>query len=158
MGEADGRCSPTSTSSSSDPGCEARPLDAVLAELDARTSDAARQMMIDMYPEGDLDAADFSRASPFEAAAHFDAGAADPLAARLGAYSNSPTYLSALRHRLLPDSAPNYYTSQKVALLRYRPWVRLSEGLHYAAGLSGVAADPGLCPLQVPRGLSREGT
>ena len=36
---------------------------------------------------------------------------------------------------MIADSAPNLYTSQKVAVFRHLPWVRLSEGLHYAANL-----------------------
>ncbi len=40
---------------------------------------------------------------------------------------------SALRHRLIPGSRPELFVAQKYALLRYRPWMRLSEGLHYVA-------------------------
>ena len=50
--------------------------------------------------------------------------------------------LSALRHRLIPHSPPNAFTAQKTALLRWRPWLRLSEGLHYVAGV-----DPAPQPL-----------
>jgi hypothetical protein len=118
------------------PGCEQRPLGDWLAELDAAGHDAVQTLMVDMYPEGDLQTADFTQAAPFEVAAHFDR---QPLLRwRLGSgcYSNGPTWLSGLRHRLIPDSAPNLYTSQKLALFRYQPWVRLSEGLHYASNLS----------------------
>ena len=117
--------------------CEHRPILDWLSELDAQGHDAAMTLMVDMYPQGDLSAADFTAApgTPFELAPCFDS---QPLVSwKLGAgnYSNGPTYLSALRHRLIPDSAPNLYTSQKVAVFRYAPWVRLSQGLHYASNL-----------------------
>jgi len=31
---------------------------------------------------------------------------------------------------------PHDFVSQKFALLRYRPWVRVSQGVHYAANLT----------------------
>jgi len=98
--------------------------------------DAARVQMVDMYPAGPLDEADFAQTAPFEACPCYDR--APMLAWHLGSggFSNSPTWLSALRHRLIPDSAPNIYTSQKLAVLKYQPWLRLAEGLHYASNLS----------------------
>ena len=42
-------------------------------------------------------------------------------------------YLSALRHRLASPSEPHAFTSQKKALLRYRPWMRFSQGIHDVA-------------------------
>ena len=124
------------------PGCESQPLTDWLAGHDAAGDDAVLTLMVDMYPEP----ANWNR--PTFAAAHrsmwrviFDR---QPLVRwRLGSgcYSNGPTWLSALRHRMIPDSAPNLYTSQKVAVFRYQPWVRLSEGLHYAANLT-VSAQP----------------
>lgn len=53
-----------------------------------------------------------------------------------GCFSNGKTWLSGLRHRLIADSAPNFYTSQKLAILKYQPWIRLSEGLHYASNVT----------------------
>ena len=44
--------------------------------------------------------------------------------------------MSAARHRLLPDANPDEFTSQKFALFRYQPWVRFSEGVHFASNLS----------------------
>ncbi|MGM9487224.1 glycosyltransferase family 2 protein [Ideonella sp. YS5] len=117
------------------PDCEQRPIGAWLDELEAAGHDAARVMMVDMYPAGDMDQADFSLQAPFEAAPCFDREPLVHWALGSGSYSNAPTYLSALRHRLIPDSAPNLYTSQKIAVFRYAPWVRLAEGLHYASNL-----------------------
>ena len=117
------------------PGCEQRPIGEWLAEMEAGGHDAARVMMVDMYPEGAMDDADFTRQAPFEAAPCFDRRPLIHWALGSGSYSNGPTYLSALRHRLIPDSAPNLYTSQKIAVFRYQPWVRLAEGLHYASNL-----------------------
>jgi hypothetical protein len=123
------------------PGCETVRIEQWVGTLEAAGHDAARVLMVDMYPAGELDAADFSQQAPFEAAPCFDREPLLPWALGSGAYSNGPTYLSALRHRLIPDSAPNLYTSQKVAVFKYQPWVRLSEGLHYASNLR-VAPEP----------------
>ena len=123
------------------PGCEHTPLPEWLARQGERGADAVLTLMVDMYPAGDLAQARFDQAAPFEVARQFDR---QPLLRwRLGSgcFSNGPTYLSALRHRLIPDSAPNLYTSQKLAVFRHQPWVRLSEGLHYAANLH-PAAEP----------------
>jgi len=122
-------------------GCEQRPLVDWLQAQSDLGFDGVRGGMVDMYPGGHLDSADFERMSPFEAAPYFDR---QPLLAwRLGSgwYSNGPTSVSSLRHRLIAGSAPNQYTSQKLIALRYMPWVRLSQGLHYAAGLK-VAPEP----------------
>jgi hypothetical protein len=123
------------------PGCHRVNLPDWLAGQQARGHEALTTQMVDMYPAGPLEGADLSRQAPFEAAPHFDR---QPLLRwRLGSglYSNAPTWLSGLRHRLIPDSAPNLYTSQKVAVMRYQPWVRLSEGLHYVSNLA-VAPQP----------------
>jgi len=116
-------------------GCEDRPVADWLRAQAAAGHDAVLTMMVDMYPPGDLADADFSTQAPFDAAPYFDKQPLVPWLMGSGCFSNGPTYLSGLRHRLIPDSAPNLYTAQKVAVLRYQPWVRLSEGLHYAANI-----------------------
>ena len=117
------------------------PLPRVLAALDAEGATAAEVRMIDMYPAGGLAEADLARGAPFEVAPCHD----EPPLVRwhLGAgyHSAGDTWLSGLRHRLIPDAPPNAFTSQKIALLRHAPWVRLAEGLHYASGLR-VSAHP----------------
>lgn len=123
------------------PGCETESLSELCARLHRHGAEAARILMIDMYPTGALADADFAQAPPFQAAPCFDAQAVRPWRLGSGSYSNGPSWVSGLRHRLLPGSAPNHYTSQKIALMRHQPWVRCSEGLHYAAGLS-VADQP----------------
>jgi hypothetical protein len=123
------------------PGCEQRLLADWLTTLEAEGHDAARVLMVDMYPAGPLHEADFEQHDPFALATCYDR---EPLLSwRLGSgsFSNSPTWLSALRHRLIPDSAPNIYTSQKLAVVKYQPWIRFAEGLHYASNLI-VAPDP----------------
>jgi hypothetical protein len=124
------------------PGCEHTPLPALLDHLDAAGHDAARTLMIDMYPRGPLRAVDFARDEPAAAASWFDRAPLLRWHVGGGLYSNAPTWLSALRHRLIPHSPPNAFTAQKTALLRWRPWLRLSEGLHYVAGV-----DPAPQPL-----------
>jgi hypothetical protein len=117
-------------------GCEDTPLPALLDRLEAGGHDAARTLMIDMYPRDALREVDFARADPAAAAGWFDRAPLLRWHLGGGLYSDGPTWLSALRHRLIPNSPPNAFTAQKLALLRYRPWVRLSEGLHYVAGLA----------------------
>lgn len=117
------------------PGCERESLAARCERLQAAGHDAAWALMVDMYPEGPLDNADFTRGSPFAEAPCFDARPALPWRLGSGSFSNSPSYVSSVRHRLLPGSPPNHYTSQKVPLVRYQPGLRWSEGLHYAAGV-----------------------
>lgn len=117
------------------PGCETETLATRCARLAAGGHDAALALMVDMYPEGSLDAADFERGAPFAEAPCFDAVPALRWRLGSGSYSNSPSYVSSARHRMLPGSPPNHYTAQKVPLLRYHPFVRWSEGLHYAAGV-----------------------
>jgi hypothetical protein len=86
-----------------------------------------------MYPYGDLAEADISRQPPFEAAPYFDREPMLRWHLGSGMYSNGPTYLSSIRHRLAGASAPNVFTSQKYALVRHQPWHRHSDGLHYIA-------------------------
>lgn len=120
-------------------GSAGRSLVDLTRNLEADGTDSAVVLMVDMYPPGDLDTADFATTEPFTAANCHDRHPLLPWRLGSGAYSNSPTWLSALRHRLIPQSAPNMYTSQKVALIRYRPWMRFSEGLHYASGVRPAA-------------------
>lgn len=90
--------------------------------------------MIDMYPEGDLDDACFETTCPFEAAPYFDSDAQIELAFGGGHYSNSRNMVNGLRHRIAPNRI-NAYVSQKYAVFKYMPWVRLTEGIHYAANI-----------------------
>jgi hypothetical protein len=120
---------------------ERTPLPALLDRLDAGGHDAAFTLMIDLYPRDALRAIDFAQAEPAAVANWFDRAPLLRWHLGGGLYSDGPTWLSALRHRLIPNSPPNAFTAQKIALLRYRPWVRLSEGLHYVAGLA-PAAEP----------------
>lgn len=98
-------------------------------------ADAARVFMLDMYPEGPLETAQFTTRTPFE-----DAGFADRVPFRVnpltrGPYSDQTLYTSALRHRLIPHTRPDLFAAQKIALLKYRPHMRLSAGLHFVTGV-----------------------
>jgi hypothetical protein len=117
-------------------GSASRNLVELTRSMQADGADSGVVLMVDMYPQGDLDTADFATDEPFSAAGYHDCHPLLPWRLGAGAYSNSATWLSALRHRLIPASAPNMYTSQKVALIRYRPWMRFAEGLHYASGVT----------------------
>lgn len=103
----------------------------LLAEPDFSQVDAVRLFMLDMYPKGPLEQADFANADPFTDAAYAEH---EPFLTSWygqGPYSNMPTWTSALRHRLMPRTEQNLFVAQKVALLRYQPWMRLSAGLHF---------------------------
>ncbi len=93
--------------------------------------DAVRLFMLDMYPAGPLSGATFEAGGPFS-----EAGFCDRVPFRTdwpgrGPFGDQPTWTSALRHRLIPGWRPELFVAQKVALLKYQPWMRLSAGLHY---------------------------
>lgn len=117
------------------PDCEIRSLAEFIAEIEAEGADAVRVDMIDMYPFGDLSEADFNKQTPFDTAGWFDRPAIEPWLLGSGWFSNSNGFVSHLRHRAVPNAVPHDFVSQKYALLRYQPWVRVSQGVHYAANL-----------------------
>jgi Glycosyl transferase family 2 len=135
------------------PGCEREGLAALCERLDAAGHDAATALMVDMYPQGALEEADFERTPPFEAAPFFDAKPVLPWRLGSGSYSQGGTWVSAVRHRLIPHSPPNHYTAQKLPLLRYHAGVRLSEGLHYACGLNPAPQPVFLAHFKYHRGF-----
>jgi len=104
-----------------------------LVECDAfRGADAARLYMLDMYPQGLLADADFA-SGPFTEAGFCDRDPFLEVSGGMGPYTNAPVVTSALRHRLLPGSRAELFVAQKTALLKYRPWMRFSAGLHAVA-------------------------
>lgn len=122
------------------PGCEARPLADYLAEIEAAGANAVRVGMVDMYPYGDLDEADFTRQDPFHTAPWFDVRPFTPWRLGSGYYSNDPvTFNSALRHRIDAEAEPSAFVAMKTAIVRYQPWMRFAKGLHYASGVEPSA-------------------
>ncbi|MCG5500806.1 glycosyltransferase family 2 protein [Ectothiorhodospira lacustris] len=118
------------------PDCEERPLLDWLAEIESTGANAVRIGMVDMYPYGDLEEADFTQQAPFHAAPWFDAQPFKPWRLGLGYHGNElTTYNSALRHRIDPVAEPNAFLSMKTALVRYQPWMYFAKGLHYASGV-----------------------
>lgn len=96
-------------------------------------ADAVRVFMLDLYPEGRLEDADFRSGDPFAEAGWCER---EPFLTGWpgrGPFSNMGTWTSALRHRLIPGSRPDLFVAQKIALLRYNSWMRLSAGLHFLA-------------------------
>lgn len=108
------------------------------AFLDA---DAVRVMMLDMYPQGPLESADFRSGAPFEVAPFTDQTPFIKAPLMRGPFSNAPGWTSALRHRICPGARPEMFTAQKIALMRYARHMRLSDGLHYAAEVRLAARD-----------------
>ncbi|MEZ5752519.1 MAG: glycosyltransferase family 2 protein [Paracoccaceae bacterium] len=112
---------------------EGGPLAAHLALLDAEGADAARIFMLDLYPDGPLSTAQLAGCDPFKATPYLDEPPLLPLREHRGPFGDSETWTSAVRHRQMPGSRPDLFVAQKIALLKYRPWMRLSAGLHYVA-------------------------
>lgn len=115
------------------PGWKRESLARHLADPAYDAADAVRIFMLDMYPKGAMAEATFASGDPFAEADHVDR---EPFLTNWpgrGPYSNAPTWTSALRHRLVPGSFPALFVAQKIALVKYRPWMRLAAGLHYAA-------------------------
>lgn len=96
-------------------------------------ADAARVFMLDMYPQGPLSEADFVADDPFVQAGFVDREPFRATSGAMGPYSDAPIWTSALRHRLIPGSRAELFVAQKIALLKYRPWMRLSAGLHFVS-------------------------
>jgi len=106
----------------------------LLRRPDIAAVEAARIFMLDMYPQGPLEKATFASGDPFTEAGFTDRVPFLRDSFGRGPYSNAPTWTSALRHRLIPGSRRELFVAQKIALLKYSPFMRLSAGLHYVAG------------------------
>jgi glycosyl transferase family 2/galactosyltransferase len=107
----------------------------LLARPEFAEAEAVRLFMLDLYPRGALSKADFSSGDPFAETGFVER---EPFLTDWpghGPYSSGLTWTSALRHRLIAGSRPELFVAQKLALVRYQPWMRLSAGLHYAADL-----------------------
>jgi hypothetical protein len=118
---------------------ESVPLAEYIREVESAGDNGVLLYMIDMYPYGDLADADFRQKSVFEVAPYFEKEALIELRFGGGMYSNSRNFVNGLRHRIAP-SRINAYVSQKYALFKYYPWVRLCEGVHYAANLNAASS------------------
>jgi hypothetical protein len=99
-------------------------------------ADCIRTDMIDMYPFGDLNEADFTKNDPFKVAGWHDKEPLKEWALGSGWFSNSKNWASSLRHRIDLQAEPNAFVSQKYALIKYKPWMRFSQGIHYASGVN----------------------
>lgn len=108
----------------------------LLQEPEFADAEAVRVFMLDMYPDGSLAGATFASGDPFAETGYVDRAPFLSTWPGRGPYSNAPTWTSALRHRLLPGSRPDLFVAQKLALLRYRPWMRFSAGLHFGAEMN----------------------
>ncbi|MCC5988262.1 MAG: glycosyltransferase family 2 protein [Pararhodobacter sp.] len=104
-------------------------------------ADAARVFMLDMYPKGPLADADFSSGDPFTEAEYVDHEPFLTVSGGMGPFTDAPVFTSALRHRLIAGSRAELFVAQKFALLKYRPWMRLSAGLHFVADIRCARRD-----------------
>lgn len=110
---------------------QSQTLPDLLREADFAGAEAVRLFMLDMYPKGPLDTARFASLDPFAEAGFADAVPFLTRSPTRGPHTDAPAWTSALRHRLIPGSRPNLFVAQKLALLRYQSWMRLSAGLHF---------------------------
>lgn len=137
------------------PGYKERPIAEFLDAQGAKGHDAITSLMLDMYPKGPLNEFDVSRDDPFKIAAYVDS---EPLRSVWfhGPYSNSPTWTSSLRHRLAPNTGVNSFTSQKTCILKYKPWMQLSAGLHYVGDAKIAEAPAVLCHFKYHAGFHKK--
>lgn len=113
------------------PECEDKPIQEYVAAVEQKGFDAVSLYMVDMYPKGSLAAANLDQQNPFECCPYFDKEPLIPRGCASGVFSNDRRVVgSQLRHRLIEGSKASEYTAQKYALLKFRPWMHLSEGLH----------------------------
>lgn len=117
------------------PEVNSRPLSQITAVLDAEGYDCAGTILVDMYPKGALSDCDFLKEAPFAVASYHDDPPVD-IVPGAGFYTNTrQQFTSTLRHRIAPGSARELFSANKYPLLRYAPWVRLSEGIHYTGNV-----------------------
>lgn len=117
------------------PHWRTRSINSLVEALEKEEKDALALPLVDMYPFGELDEADFEQTSIFDAASWRDREAVVNWNLSQGFYSNRVARVSGLRHRLMPNSNPSEFNAEKIAMFRYQPWVRLSEGLHGVANV-----------------------
>ncbi len=119
---------------------QSQTLPNLLSGPEFATAEAVRLRMLDMYPKGPLEDATFSE-TPFGEAAYCDRVPFLTDTPYRGPFSDQPTWTSALRHRLIPGARPDLFVAQKLALLRYQPWMRLAAGLHYIGDAHAASRD-----------------
>lgn len=110
-------------------------LPQLLKHDDFAQYDGVRVLMLDMYPKGSMESVTFENGSPFKLSPYIDHIPLLTNSLSLGPFSNAPTWTSALRHRMFENARVDLFVAQKIALLRYQPWMRLSDGLHYVSGV-----------------------
>jgi len=118
------------------PDCEKINLLEFINKIEEDGADCMRTDMIDMYPYGDLMDADFLTQPPFSIANWFDRSPLQEWRLGSGGFSSGINLSSSLHHRINTNSEPNAFASQKYALIKYKPWMRFSQGLHSAAGVN----------------------
>ena len=123
------------------PGYQSLSLADFLAQERFAEADAFRIFMLDMYPDGALSEVNFTSSDPFAETGFVDRETLLGETLGRGTFSNRSTMTSGLRHRLLAGSRPDLFVSEKAALLRYRPWMRVSVSLHYASEVTYADQD-----------------
>lgn len=112
---------------------ETRSLEAYLGDPAFAEADAFLTLMVDMYPKGSLSMATFESGDLFSEAGYVDRQPLLRTSLGRGRFATRLTRTSGLRHRLFPGSRPELFVSEKVALLKYKPWMKISVSMHYVA-------------------------
>jgi glycosyltransferase involved in cell wall biosynthesis len=118
------------------PNMQTQSLLEFVKSVEKTGADCVRTDMIDMYPFGDLNDADFTKDEPFNVAGWHDKEPLQNWVLGSGFFSNAISSVSALRHRIDVNAEPNAFTSQKYALIKYKPWMRFSQGIHDVSGVN----------------------
>lgn len=117
------------------PDMENKKLEIFIAKIEQFGANCIKLGMVDMYPFKDLASADFQNHSPFSVAKWFDKKPFQDWLLNSGCFSNNVNWTSSLRHRIDTYAEPNSFVSQKFALVKYKPWMRFSEGFHCASSV-----------------------
>ena len=117
------------------PDFETDCIEDFISELEVNDFNCIRVNMIDMYPMGKLIDANLKKNDPLEICCWYDKNPLNEDRLGSGSFSNTQSVVSSLRHRLSPNSPHSSYVSQKFSLVKYSPFMRFSEGIHYASNV-----------------------
>ncbi len=121
-------------------GFEYKSIKDLVGRANEKGADAIFSPMIDFYPRSDLSQADICNGDVFyKVCNYFDSLESMNILedSRYGPFSNSKIYSAGLRERIFgrynPFPEPNYL-NQKYNFIKYRPGMKLIEGLHFMSG------------------------
>ncbi|QER41307.1 glycosyltransferase family 2 protein [Thermodesulfobacterium sp. TA1] len=105
-----------------------------IKEMEEGGYECLRADLIEFYPKK-LEDADFEKFAPFDVCKYYDK---EPFIFTFygGSFDTKVSTVSSLRYRLASDVANLHdFTASKFPLFKYKPWIRLSEGIHFIGGV-----------------------